>query len=170
MEKIALCPGTYDPITEGHKDIIERCSRVFDKVIVAVSKNSRKNPMYTLKKRIEFIERVFCDNNKIEVLAFSGLLVNIANQTGAGIIVKGLRAISDFEYEFQMAQMNKKLNPGIESMFLVSNPRYAYLSSSLVKEVASFKGCIKGLVPAEIEQDIINSFQTKNNGEINGCT
>jgi pantetheine-phosphate adenylyltransferase len=161
MKKIALCPGTYDPVTEGHKDIIERCSKVFDEVIVAVSKSSRKNPVYPLNQRIEFIERVFHNNDKVQVLAFSGLLVDVAKQAGAGVIVKGLRAISDFEYEFQMAQMNKKLNPEIESMFLVSNPKYAYLSSSLVKEVASFKGCIKGLVPAEIENDIIKSFENK---------
>ncbi|MBM3699790.1 MAG: pantetheine-phosphate adenylyltransferase [Actinobacteria bacterium] len=161
MKKIALCPGTYDPVTEGHKDIIERCAKVFDKVIVAVSENPRKNPMYSLKQRIEFIERVFKNNSKVEVLAFAGLLVNIAEKTGSCIIVKGLRAISDFEYEFQMAQMNKKLNPKIESMFLVSNPKYAYLSSSLVREVASFKGCIKGLVPPEIEMDIIKSFENK---------
>jgi pantetheine-phosphate adenylyltransferase len=161
MKKIALCPGTYDPVTEGHKDIIERCAKVFDKVIVAVSENPKKDPMYPLKQRIEFIERVFKNNGKVEVLAFAGLLVNIAEKTGACIIVKGLRAISDFEYEFQMAQMNKKLNSKIESMFLVSNPKYAYLSSSLVKEVASFKGCIKGLVPHEIEMDIIKSFENK---------
>ncbi|MBN1298865.1 MAG: pantetheine-phosphate adenylyltransferase, partial [Actinobacteria bacterium] len=129
MEKVALCPGTYDPVTEGHKDIIERCSRVFDKVIVAVSENSRKKPMYTIEQRIEFIQRIFCKNNKITVLSFNGLLIDVAKEVNAGVIVKGLRAISDFEYEFQMAQMNKKLNADIESMFLVSNPKYAYLSS-----------------------------------------
>jgi len=136
MKKIALCPGTYDPMTEGHRDVVLRCSKVFDKVIVAVSNNIRKKTL-------------------------SGLLVDVAKESGAGVIVKGLRAISDFEYEFQMAQINKKLSPELETMFLVTNPKFAYLSSSAVKEVAKLKGCISGLVPKEIELDIIESFEKK---------
>ena len=159
MEKIALCPGTYDPITEGHKDVIIRCAQVFGQVIVAVSKNNRKKPMYTLKQRIDFVKRIYKDVKNIRIISFEGLLIDVAQKEKVGVIVKGLRAISDFEYEFQMAQINKKLNPEIETMFFVTNPKYAYLSSSVVKEVASFKGCITGLVPEEIEQDIIKSFK-----------
>jgi pantetheine-phosphate adenylyltransferase len=161
MEKIALCPGTYDPITEGHKDVIIRCAKVFDKVIVAVSRSSRKKPMYPLKKRLDFVKRIFKDIKNIRIISFEGLLSDVAKKESVGVIVKGLRAISDFEYEFQMAQINKKLNPEIETMFFVTNPKYAYLSSSAVKEVASFNGCITGLVPEEIEQDIIESFKKK---------
>ena len=159
MEKIALCPGTYDPITEGHKDVIIRCTQVFDQVIVAVSRNNRKKPMYTLKQRLDFVKRIFKDVKNVRVISFIGLLIDVAKKEKAGVIVKGLRAISDFEYEFQMAQINKKLNPEIETMFFVTNSKYGYLSSSVVKEIASFNGCITGLVPKEIEQDIIKSFK-----------
>jgi pantetheine-phosphate adenylyltransferase len=161
MEKIALCPGTYDPITEGHIDVIKRFAKVFDKLIIAVSENPRKKPMYTISKRIGFIKRVFKKYDNIRVVSFDGLLINLAEKENINVIVKGLRAISDFEYEFQMAQINKKLNPNIETMFLVTNPKYAYLSSSAVKEVASFGGCITGLVPKEIEDDIIKSFKKR---------
>src|SRR4030066_2518689 len=159
MEKIALCPGTYDPITEGHKDVIIRCSQVFDQVIVAVSRSNRKKPKYTIKQRIDFVKRIFKDVKNIRIISFEGLLIDVAQKEKVGVIVKGLRAISDFEYEFQMAQINKKLNPEIETMFFVTNPKYAYLSSSVVKEVASFNGCITGLAPEEIEKDIIKSFK-----------
>jgi pantetheine-phosphate adenylyltransferase len=159
MENIALCPGTYDPITEGHRDVINRCARVFDKVIVAVSKSYRKKPVYSLAKRVEFVKTVFRDTGNIEVISFDGLMIDIASKLNVNVIVKGLRAISDFENEFQMAQINKKLNPGIETMFLVTNPLYAYLSSSAVKEVASFNGCISGLVPKEIEAEIVEKFK-----------
>ncbi len=162
MNKIALCPGTYDPITEGHRDVIIRCAKVFDQVIVAVSRNNRKKPMYALKQRLDFVKRIFKNVKNIKVIPFEGLLIDVAQKENVSVIIKGLRAISDFEYEFQMAQINKKLNPEIETMFFVTNPKYAYLSSSAVKEVASFGGCITGLVPAEIEQDIIKSFKKIN--------
>jgi pantetheine-phosphate adenylyltransferase len=159
MEKIALCPGTYDPITEGHRDIIRRCARVFDKVIVTVSDNPKKAPLYSVKRRINFISRALADLKNIEIIFFKGLLIDLAKERNAQVIVKGLRAISDFEYELQMAQMNKKLAPEIETFFLVSNPKYAYLSSSAVKEVVGLGGCIKGLVPDEVEEDIVKSFR-----------
>lgn len=159
MERIALCPGTYDPLTEGHKDIIERCSKIFNKVIVAISRDTKKKPFYAVKKRVDFARRALKNLNNVEVIAFEGLLVDLAKKENAAVIVKGLRAISDFEYEFQMAQINKKLNPEVETMFMVTNPRFAYLSSSAVKEVAGFGGCIKGLVPREIEKDIVESFR-----------
>lgn len=159
--RTAICPGTYDPITEGHRDVIERCAKVFDKVIVAVSKNNRKRPFYSITKRIEFVKRVFNNNKNISVIPFDGLLIDLAKKLNVDVMVKGLRAVSDFEYEFQMAQINKKLNPEIETMFLVTQPKYSYLSSSLIKEVAAFNGCIKGMIPSEIESDIINSFKRK---------
>ena len=158
MEKIALCPGTYDPITEGHKDIISRCSKIFYKVIVAISKGTRKKHLYNIERRVDFTKRALKNLNNIEVVTFEGLLVDLAKRLKAEVIVKGLRAISDFEYEFQMAQINKKLNPEVETMFIIANPKFAYLSSSAVKEVARFKGCIKGLVPEEIEKDIVKRF------------
>jgi len=161
MNRIALCPGTYDPITEGHKDIIKRCSKIFDFVIVLVSNNPRKEPLYSLERRLDFVRRSLIKLSNVKVTFSDGLLVNIAKEKNAQIIIKGLRAITDFEYEFQMAQMNKKLAPDIETFFIVSNPKYAYLSSSAVKEVASLNGCIKGLVPEEIEDDIVESFRLK---------
>ncbi|MCE5330247.1 pantetheine-phosphate adenylyltransferase [bacterium] len=161
MKNIALCPGTYDPITEGHRDIIKRCAKVFNTIIVSVSDNPKKEPLYSLKKRMEFVSRSLKDIKNIEIISFKGLLIDLAKEKNAQVIVKGLRAISDFEYEFQMAQMNKKLIPEIETFFLMSSPEYAYLSSSAVKEVVGLGGCIRGLVPEEIEKDIVESF--KNN-------
>jgi len=159
MQKIALCPGTYDPITEGHRDVISRCTRIFDKVIVAVSESNKKKPFFSLEQRVSFVETVFKGVDNIEVICFDGLMIDIAAKLSVNVVVKGLRAISDFENEFQMAQINKKLNPEIETMFLVTNPLYAYLSSSAVKEVAGFNGCISGLVPKEIEPEIVEKFK-----------
>ena len=159
MKKTALCPGTYDPITEGHRDIIRRCARVFDNVIITVSDNPKKTPMFSVKERIDFIGRSLAELGNIEIIFFKGLLIDLAKERNAQVIVKGLRAISDFEYELQMAQMNKKLAPEIETFFLISNPKYAYLSSSAVKEVAGLGGCIKGLVPDEVKEDILKSFK-----------
>ncbi|MCG9478801.1 MAG: pantetheine-phosphate adenylyltransferase [Actinomycetia bacterium] len=158
MERTAICPGTYDPITEGHRDIIIRCSKIFKKIVVAVSDTPKKRPLYSLVKRIDFVKRVLGGIENVEVVSFNCLLVDVAKKAKAKVIVKGLRAISDFEYEFQMAQINKKLNPEVETMFLMTNPRYAYLSSSAVKEIAALGGCIKDLVPKEIESDIVESF------------
>ena len=160
MEKTAVCPGTYDPLTKGHRDIILRSSRVFKKVYVAISKNTRKKPLYSLEKRMDFARRSLADLKNIEIIPFEGLLADLVSDIDAEVIVKGLRAISDFENEFQMAQINKKLKPEIESMFMVTNPKYAYLSSSAVKEVAQFGGCITGLVPQEIEEEVVQSFKT----------
>jgi len=162
MKRISLCPGTYDPMTEGHRDIIYRCSKIFDLVVVLVSNNPKKTPLYSLKRRIEFIHKSLKELKNIEVMSYDGLLIDIAKKKKASVIVKGLRAITDFENEFQMAQMNKKLAPEVETFFMVSNPKYAYLSSSAVKEVASLNGCIRDLVPKEIEEEIIESFKNNN--------
>lgn len=162
MDKTAICPGTYDPITEGHKDIIFRSTTMFKKVIVAVSVNTRKKPFYTIEQRLDFAGRALKDFDNVEIMSFEGLLIDFAKKVQAEVIIKGLRAISDFENEFQMAQINKKLNPHIETIFLTTNPKYAYLSSSAVKEVAAFGGCISGLVPESIEEDIVKSFKENN--------
>ncbi|MBC7333216.1 MAG: pantetheine-phosphate adenylyltransferase [Actinobacteria bacterium] len=159
MKRIALCPGTYDPITEGHRDVIIRCSEIFEKVIVAVANNVRKKPLYSIERRVDFVKRSLKNLDNVEVVILEGLLVDLAKKKNAKVIVKGLRAVSDFEYEFQMAQINKKLNPEVETMFLMTNPKFAYLSSSAVKEVARLGGCITGLVPEEIENDIRESFK-----------
>lgn len=157
MKKIAVYPGSFDPITNGHIDIIRRSARTFDKVYVAVLVNSNKKPLFTIEERMEWIKRATKDLPNVEVDTFSGLLVDYMRMRGAGIIIKGLRAISDFEYEFQMALMNHKLSGEIETLFMMSSAKYQYLSSSIVKEVARHGGSLDGLVP----DDMIEAVTTK---------
>ena len=159
--KIAVYPGSFDPITNGHLDIIQRSSRIFDKLIVAVVKNHSKKPLFTMEERMELIKKCIIDLPNVEVDNFDGLLVNFTASKGAHVIVKGLRAISDFEYEFQMALLNRKLRPDTETMFMMTNHKYSYLSSSMVKEIAALGGCIKDLVPDAIIDDIKNKFREK---------
>ena len=159
--RIAVYPGSFDPITHGHLDVIERSSRVFDKLIVAVVKNRSKAPLFSVEERMDQINRSVKGLTNIEVDHFDGLLVDFVTAKGAQVIVKGLRAISDFEYEFQMALLNRKLQPQIETMFLMTNHKYSYLSSSMVKEIAGLGGNIQDLVPDEILHDIINRFRNK---------
>jgi pantetheine-phosphate adenylyltransferase len=143
----ALCPGSFDPPTNGHVDVIKRCLSVFDRVVVAIVANPSKSSLFGSQKRIEMLEELFKDDlDRLEVHAFSGLLVDFAREKEVDLIVKGLRAVSDFEYELQMAQMNESL-AGINTLFLPTNPEYGYLSSSLVKEVARMGGSVEGLVP-----------------------
>ncbi|MGH2785263.1 MAG: pantetheine-phosphate adenylyltransferase [Actinomycetota bacterium] len=149
MPDIAIYPGTFDPITNGHLDIIERAHRHVKRLIVAVSQNPGKSPLFTLEERVATVEEVLNGVEGIEVATFEGLLVDFAQQHGARILVKGLRAVSDFEYEMQMAQMNQRL-AAVDTMFMVANPTYSFLSSSLVKEVARFGGSVEGLVPPEV--------------------
>ncbi|MBU3189215.1 pantetheine-phosphate adenylyltransferase [Clostridium bowmanii] len=160
MER-AICPGSFDPITNGHLDIIERASKVYDELIVGVLVNPEKNGLFSVDERVEQIKKVVRNLPNVKVKKFSGLLVDLMNEEDAGVIVKGLRAVSDFEYEFQMAAMNKKLDPSKETMFMMTKAEYCYLSSSSVKQVAMFGGCIKGLVPEEIIPDIIRKINSK---------
>ena len=148
----AICPGSYDPVTNGHLDIIGRTARVFDRVIVGVvNQPLRKNKtLFTPEERKAFLEEATSDRDNIEVMIFSTLLVEFARENGARAIVKGLRAISDFEYEFEMNQLNRKLAPEIESIYVIASPEYSFLSSTGVKEMATFGGDVSDLVPAPV--------------------
>jgi pantetheine-phosphate adenylyltransferase len=149
MGLTALCPGTYDPVTNGHLDIIERASETFETVVVAVLENPAKQPMFSVDERLTMLEKACADMSGVEVAAFAGLLVEFARERGNAVIVKGLRAVSDYEFEIQMAQMNHRL-AGVETLFMPTNPSWSFLSSSLVKEVARFGGDVEGLVPDEV--------------------
>lgn len=157
-KKIAVIPGSFDPVTNGHLDIIRRTAALFDKVYVGILRNSSKKPLFSAEERIALIKRVTGDIPNLEVESFDGLLVNYAEEKGADFIVKGLRAVSDFEYEFQMALTNKNINPNIETFFITTSRSYSYLSSSIVKEVARYGGPISDFVPKEIEKDIIEKI------------
>lgn len=148
--KVAVYPGSFDPITNGHLDIIRRSCRVFDKVIVAVLVNPDKKGLFTIKERVDLIKKVIKDIPNAEVESFDGLLISFVKKKKSNIIVKGLRAVSDFEYELQMSLMNQKLDPEIETVFMMTTAKNSFLSSSSVKQVAMFGGCIKDLVPEEI--------------------
>lgn len=155
--RIAVYPGSFDPITNGHLDIIERASRVYDKVIVGVLSNKSKTPLFTAEERVDMIRLVTKDLSNVEVDTFDGLLVDFAKSKNATVIVKGLRTVADFEYEFQMALLNKALNPEYETMFMMTNSKYSYISSSMVKELAGFHGNLTEFVPC----DIINRIEEK---------
>ena len=149
MKNIAVYPGSFDPVTNGHLDIIKRAARIFEKVYVAILTNSSKKPMFTVDERIEMIEHSVAELGikNVEITAFSGLLVDFVAEKNANVIIKGLRAVSDFEYEFQMALMNHKLLRDVETLFMMTSNKYSYLSSSIVKEVARYGGNLTGLVP-----------------------
>lgn len=148
--RIAVYPGSFDPITNGHLDIIERASRVYDKVVVGVLSNKSKTPLFSTEERVDMIRQVTTGLPNIEVDTFEGLLVDFAASKNATVIVKGLRTVADFEYEFQMALLNKALNPEYETMFMMTDTKYSYISSSMVKELAGFGGDLTGLVPCDI--------------------
>ncbi len=159
MNKTAVYPGSFDPVTNGHLDIIKRAAKTFDKVYVAILTNSAKNPKFSLEERVDWLRRATKELTNVEIVSFSGLLVDFAKQIGANIIIKGLRAVSDFEYEFQMALTNRKLQPDIETMFLMTNGRYSYLSSSIVKEIANYGGNLEGLVPDFMIEEIYEKIK-----------
>ena len=156
--KTALYPGSFDPITLGHLDIIERASKIFDKVVVGVLINSKKQPTFSVEEKINMINIVCKKFKNVEAKAYDGLLVDFAKQIDANVVIKGLRAVSDFEYEFQMALTNYQLNPDIETLFLATKTTYSFLSSSIVREVASYGGSIDNLVPDEIKNIILNKY------------
>ncbi|MDD5793283.1 pantetheine-phosphate adenylyltransferase [Clostridium sp. HCP1S3_B4] len=157
--KIAVYPGSFDPITNGHLDIITRGARTFDKLIVAVLVNVDKKGLFNIDERVELIKKVTKDIKNVEVMSFNGLLIDFIKEQKANVILKGLRALSDFEYEFQMALMNTKLDPDVETLFMMTSSDYSYVSSSAVKQVAKFGGCIEGLVPKEIISDVMERYK-----------
>lgn len=160
-EKIAVYPGSFDPITNGHVDIIQRGLKIFDNILVAVLENPKKKPLFSTKERISMIKEIFANYKNTDVKAFHGLLVEFARKNKAKVVIRGLRAISDFEYEFQMALMNRKLDPEIETFFMMPNISYSFLSSKLVKEIFMLGGCLKDLVPAEVESKLREKFKKK---------
>ena len=150
MRHTAVYPGSFDPVTNGHLDVIERASRLFDRVIVAIAHNDQKSPAFSVDERLAMLRETVHHLDGIEVMGFQGLLVDFARRVRAGVVVRGLRAVSDFEFEFQMALMNRKLDPELETCFLTPKEEYTYLSSRLVKEIARLGGNITGFVPARV--------------------
>ena len=161
INSVAICPGSFDPVTFGHLDIIERAANMFDKVIVVVADNSAKKNCFTSLERVEMIKKCIPNLKNVEVDHYSGLLADYAASHNATAIIKGLRAMSDFEYEFQMALTNKKLNPQVETLFLTTAAQNMYLSSSMVKQIASMNGDISSFVPEVIKQNIIDRISSK---------
>jgi pantetheine-phosphate adenylyltransferase len=151
--KKVLCPGTYDPVTMGHVDIISRCSAMFDEVVVAVVDDSyRKTTLFSAGERLHFLQESTKHLPNVKIAIMRGLVVKFAREVEAGVLIKGLRALTDFEYEFQMAQLNRKLDPDLETMYLMASAEYSFLSSSGVKEIAKYGGCVSDLVPEVVAQ------------------
>lgn len=155
---IAVCPGSFDPVTYGHLDIIQRGAKIFDTVIVAVLINPNKNPLFTVEERVELLKEVTKDIPNVQVDSFRGLLIDYMKQKNAKAIIKGLRAVSDFEYEMQMASINKKLNDDVETFFMMTNNQYSFLSSSIVREVAKYHANVSDLVPPAVEKALKQKF------------
>jgi len=161
IDVTAVYPGTFDPITNGHLDILERALAMFDRIIVTIALNPRKQPLFTVEERIGFIRDALPrDADRVEYASFGGLLVDFCKDRGARVIIRGLRAMADFEYEFQFAHMNRRLAPEIDSVFFMTDERNHYVSSSLVKEVASLGGDITGLVPPQVQSALLAKFAT----------
>ncbi len=158
MKKVAVYPGSFDPITYGHLDIIRRGLSIFDEIIVAVAKNSQKNSLFSTDERVELIQNVLQSEGRVSVDTFSGLLIDYVSSRKAHVIIRGLRAISDFEYEFQIAQMNSTIGREIETLFMMTSLQYGYLSSSIVKEVCSLNGDIDMFVPPEVKKALRQKY------------
>ena len=162
---IAVYPGSFDPVTYGHLDIIKRSIRVFDKLVIGILLNSEKNPLFSMGERVEFLTEATKDMENVEVKSFSGLLVDFARENNADITVRGLRAVTDFEYELQIAQINNKLDSNLDTMFFTTSTEYAYLSSTIVREIASYHGDVSELVPPYVEQKLKQKFRERIEGE-----
>ena len=160
--RVAVYPGSFDPITNGHLDIIERACKIFDKLVVGVLNNKNKKPRFTSDERVMLIKKVTSHIPNVETASFDGLLVDFAREHDASVIIKGLRTVNDFEYEFQMALLNKTLDSDCETMFMMTNSKYSYISSSMVNELAGYKGDLAGLVPTDIIQYIKDKYEHEN--------
>lgn len=161
MGKLAICPGSFDPITYGHLDIIQRGARIFDKVIVTVFNNQSKNPLFTVEERLELIRECTKDFPNVFVDSSSGLLTDYAEKKNAQVVLRGLRAVSDFEYEMRITSMNRRLNEKVETLFMMTNSQYSFLSSSIVKEVAQYGASVSELVPEIVEIALREKFNKK---------
>jgi pantetheine-phosphate adenylyltransferase len=159
METRAVYPGSFDPVTNGHIDLIQRSAALFDRVVVAILRNTEKIPLFTVEERTEMLEEAVRDLKNVSVTSFAGLLVDFVEQQGASVIIRGIRAVSDYEYELQMALMNRRLSNKVETVFMLPAESYSYLSSKLVKEIAQLGGSVHGLVPADVEKRLSNKFQ-----------
>ena len=166
MNKTVICPGSFDPVTLGHLDVITRASKLFDRVIVGVLVNSSKKPIFSIDERIELLKEVTEHLNNVEIVGFNGLLAQYCEEHGVDAIVKGLRAVTDFEYEFQMALANKKLNTELDTVFLMTDQKYLFLSSTIVRDIARHGGDISELVSEEVREDILKKLDRthQNNG------
>ena len=168
MEKTAIYPGSFDPVTNGHIDIVERGLKVFDKIIVAILRNPAKEALFTVEERKEMIETSLNRNSNVEIDVFDGLLVDYAKKRNAVAILRGMRAVSDFEYEFQLALMNRKLNREVQTVFLMTGLRWIFISSSIIKEAASFGGNINGMVPPVVSRKLKEKFGFISSGSNRG--
>ncbi|WP_106497728.1 pantetheine-phosphate adenylyltransferase [Lentibacillus sp. Marseille-P4043] len=159
MSRLAICPGSFDPVTYGHLDIIQRGARIFDNVIVAVFNNQSKAPLFSVEERIELLQETTKDLPNVSVDSSDGLLIDYAKEVKANAILRGLRAVSDFEYEMQITSMNRKLDEEIETFFMMTNNQYSFLSSSIVKEVAKYKADVSDIVPEPVQKALIKKFR-----------
>ncbi|WP_088825440.1 MULTISPECIES: pantetheine-phosphate adenylyltransferase [Listeria] len=158
-EKIAVCPGTFDPITNGHLDIIERAAKTFDVIFISVLKNANKKPLFSLEERIQLIEDATNHLPNVRVESSEGLLVDYARKKRATVVIRGLRAVTDFEYELQIAAMNRTLDAELETLFVMTNPKYSFLSSSMIREVASYNGDVGNLVPPNVNEALLAKYK-----------